>query len=37
MTNSNRTYEVIDELKTVITSVVSSGAKSPEEALHVLE
>jgi hypothetical protein len=36
MTNSNRTYEIIDELKTVITSVVSSGAKSPEEALNVL-
>jgi len=36
MTNSIRTYRVISESKTIITSVVSTGAKSPEEALNVL-
>ena len=37
MTNSIRAYEIIGESKTNITSVVSTGAKSPEETLNVLE
>jgi hypothetical protein len=36
MTNSVRAYQKIGELKTVITSVVRTGAKSPEDALDIL-
>ena len=37
MPNSMRTHEVTSDLKTIVTSAVSTGAKSPEEALRVLE
>jgi hypothetical protein len=37
MTNSIRAHEVTSDLKTIVTSVVSMGAKSPEEALVLLE
>lgn len=37
MTNSMRTFEVTSDLTTIVTSVVSRGAKSPEEALNFLE
>lgn len=37
MTNSIKAYEVISESKPIFKSVVSTGAKSPEEALNVLK
>ena len=37
MTNSIKAYEVMSDSKTIVTSGVSTGPKSPEEALKVLE
>ena len=37
MTNSIRAYEGTSDLKTIVTSAVSTGAKSADEALGILE